>query len=103
MAHAPYRIYAVRYAHRECTTTNASTATTTRRPWPWTTCLGPHQWNETVVVTWASPERWAHGEVASSCAAPEGLAESALTAPRCKHVILSHCHYDHVGKIRALP
>ena len=85
MAHAPYRIYAVRYAHRQCTTSECFYGDYHASPmamdyFVWALTNG----TDTVVVDLGFTEAVGTRAVASSCAAPaRAWPSSASTAPRC--------------------
>lgn len=102
---APYRVYAVRYAHRECTSSEAFYGDYHRRPmtmdyFVWALTNGQH----TVVVDlgFTEPVGTRRGRQFLRCPG-RGLAEVGIDAARVEHVILSHFHYDHVGNYALFP
>jgi glyoxylase-like metal-dependent hydrolase (beta-lactamase superfamily II) len=105
MANAPYRIYAVRYAHRACTTSEAFYGDYHRAPmtmdyFVWALTNG----RETVVVDLGFTEAVGtrRGRQFLRCPA-KGLSEIGVEAASVEHVILSHFHYDHVGNYALFP
>jgi glyoxylase-like metal-dependent hydrolase (beta-lactamase superfamily II) len=105
MANAPYRIYAVRYAHRKCTTSEAFYGDYHRAPmtmdyFVWALTSG----SETVVVDLGFTEDVGTRRGRQFLRCPgKGLAEIGVDATSVKHVILSHFHYDHVGNYALFP
>ncbi|MGH7366614.1 MAG: N-acyl homoserine lactonase family protein [Candidatus Rokuibacteriota bacterium] len=102
---APYRIYAVRYAHRKCTTSEAfygdyHAAPMTMDYFVWALTNG----TETVVVDlgFTEPVGTRRGRQFLRCPG-KGLAEIGVDCAAVKHVILSHFHYDHVGNYALFP
>jgi glyoxylase-like metal-dependent hydrolase (beta-lactamase superfamily II) len=105
MPNAPYRIYAVRYAHRKCTTSEAFYGDYHKSPmtmdyFVWALTNGA----ETVVVDLGFTEAVGTRRGRESLRDPgKGLAEIGVEAASVKHVILSHFHYDHVGNYALFP
>src|SRR6266852_5007445 len=105
MPNAPYRIYAVRYAHRTCTTSEAFYGDYHKAPmtmdyFVWALTNG----TETVVVDLGFTEDVGTRRGRQFLRCPgKGLAEIGVEAASVKHVILSHFHYDHVGTTRSSP
>ena len=105
MPNAPYRIYAVRYAHRACTTSEAFYGDYHRAPmtmdyFVWALTNG----TETVVVDLGFTEAVGTRRGRQFLRCPgKGLAEIGVEAASVKHVILSHFHYDHVGNYALFP
>jgi glyoxylase-like metal-dependent hydrolase (beta-lactamase superfamily II) len=105
MPNAPYRIYAVRYAHRKCTTSEAfygdyHQAPMTMDYFVWALTNG----TETVVVDLGFTEEVGTRRGRQFLRCPgKGLAEIGVEAASVKHVILSHFHYDHVGNYALFP
>ncbi len=102
---APYRIYAVRYAHRACNSSevfygdhHASPMTMDYFVWALT------NGRQTVVVDLGFTEAvgTARGRQFLRCPG-KGLAEIGVDAGQVEHVILSHFHYDHVGNYALFP
>src|SRR4030095_2021285 len=96
---APYRIHAVRYAHRKCTTSEAFYGDHHNGPmtmdyFVWALTNG----NETVVVDLGFTEAvgTASGRQFLRPLDP-GLADVGVDCRQVQHVVLSHFHYDHVG------
>ena len=105
MASAPYRIYAVRYAHRQCTSSEAfygdhHASPMTMDYFVWALTNGAH----TVVVDlgFTEPVGSRRGRQFLRCPS-KGLAEIGVDAGQVEHVILSHFHYDHVGNYALFP
>jgi len=105
MAHAPYRIYAVRYAHRECTTSECFYGDYHASPmamdyFVWALTNG----TQTVVVDLGFTEEVGtrRGRQFLRCPS-KGLAMLGIDCSRVEHVILSHFHYDHVGCYALFP
>ena len=105
MPNAPYRIYAVRYAHRKCTTSEAFYGDYHKGPmtmdyFVWALTNGA----ETVVVDLGFTEAVGTRRGRQFLRDPgKGLAEIGVEAAAVKHVILSHFHYDHVGNYALFP
>jgi glyoxylase-like metal-dependent hydrolase (beta-lactamase superfamily II) len=105
MPNAPYRIYAVRYAHRKCTTSEAFYGDYHKGPmtmdyFVWALTSGA----ETVVVDLGFTEAVGTRRGRQFLRDPgKGLAEIGVEAASVKHVILSHFHYDHVGNYALFP
>jgi glyoxylase-like metal-dependent hydrolase (beta-lactamase superfamily II) len=105
MPNAPYRIYAVRYAHRKCTTSEAFYGDYHKGPmtmdyFVWALTNG----TETVVVDLGFTEAVGTRRGRQFLRDPgKGLAEIGVEAASVKHVILSHFHYDHVGNYALFP
>jgi glyoxylase-like metal-dependent hydrolase (beta-lactamase superfamily II) len=105
MPPAPYRIYAVRYAHRQCTSSEAfyrdyHASPMTMDYFVWALTNGTH----TVVVDlgFTEPVGTRRGRQFLRCPS-KGLAEIGVDAGQVEHVILSHFHYDHVGNYALFP
>jgi len=105
MPNAPYRIYAVRYAHRACNTSEAFYGDYHKAPmtmdyFVWALTNGA----ETVVVDLGFTEAVGTRRGRQFLRCPgKGLAEIGVEAASVKHVILSHFHYDHVGNHALFP
>ena len=105
MTVAPYRIYAIRYAHRACTSSEAFYGDYHRSPmtmdyFVWALTNGQH----TVVVDLGFTEAVGAGRGRQFLRCPgRGLAEIGIDAASVEHVILSHFHYDHVGNYALFP
>ena len=105
MAIAPYRIYAVRYAHRTCTSSEAfygdyHAAPMTMDYFVWALTNGSH----TVVVDLGFTEPVGTRRGRQFLRSPsKGLAEIGVDCDQVEHVILSHFHYDHVGNYALFP
>jgi glyoxylase-like metal-dependent hydrolase (beta-lactamase superfamily II) len=105
MPNAPYRIYAVRYAHRACTTSEAFYGDYHRAPmtmdyFVWALTNG----RDTVVVDLGFTEAVGTRRGRQFLRCPgKGLSEIGVEAASVKHVILSHFHYDHVGNYALFP
>ena len=105
MANAPYRIYAVRYAHRQCTTSECFYGDYHASPmamdyFVWALTNG----TETVVVDLGFTEAVGTRRGRQFLRCPgEGLAELGVDCTSVQHVILSHFHYDHVGNYALFP
>lgn len=102
---APYRIYAVRYAHRQCTSSEAfygdyHASPMTMDYFVWALTNGTH----TVVVDlgFTEPVGTRRGRQFLRCPS-KGLGEIGVDAGQVEHVILSHFHYDHVGNYALFP
>jgi glyoxylase-like metal-dependent hydrolase (beta-lactamase superfamily II) len=105
MPNAPYRIYAVRYAHRKCTTSECFYGDYHASPmamdyFVWALTNGTH----TVVVDLGFTEEVGtrRGRQFLRCPS-KGLAEIGVDCGQVQHVILSHFHYDHVGNYALFP
>ena len=105
MPNAPYRIYAVRYAHRQCTSSEAfygdyHASPMTMDYFVWALTNGSH----TVVVDlgFTEPVGTRRGRQFLRCPS-KGLVEIGVDASQVEHVILSHFHYDHVGNYALFP
>ena len=102
---APYRIYAVRYAHRKCTTSECFYGDYRAAPmamdyFVWALTNG----TETVVVDLGFTEPVGTRRGRQFLRSPEkGLAEIGVDTGSVKHVIVSHFHYDHVGNYALFP
>jgi glyoxylase-like metal-dependent hydrolase (beta-lactamase superfamily II) len=102
---APYRIYAVRYAHRKCTTSECFYGDYRAAPmamdyFVWALTNG----SETVVVDLGFTEPVGTRRGRQFLRSPEkGLAEIGVDTQSVKHVIVSHFHYDHVGNYALFP
>jgi glyoxylase-like metal-dependent hydrolase (beta-lactamase superfamily II) len=105
MAPAPYRIYAVRYAHRQCTTSECFYGDYHASPMAmdyfiWALTNG----TETVVVDLGFTEAVGTRRGRQFLRCPgKGLAELGIDCTAVQHVILSHFHYDHVGNYALFP
>src|SRR4030095_1734375 len=105
MPNAPYRIYAVRYAHRACTTSEAFYGDYHRAPmtmdyFVWALTNG----RDTVVVDLGFTEAVGTRRGRQFLRCPgKGLSEIGVEAASVEHVILSHFHYDHVGNYALFP
>ena len=100
-----YRIYAVRYAHRETHTSEVFYRDMRRAPigmdyFVWALTDGAR----TVVVDlgFTEPVGTARGRQFLRCPS-KGLAELGVDCARVDHVIVSHFHYDHVGNHALFP
>ena len=105
MPTAPYRIHAVRYAHRACTSSEVfygdhHAAPMTMDYFVWALTNGTH----TVVVDlgFTEPVGTRRGRQFLRCPS-RGLAEIGIDCRQVEHVILSHFHYDHVGNHALFP
>jgi len=105
MPNAPYRIHAVRYAHRKCTTSEAfygdyHASPMTMDYFVWALTNGAH----TVVVDLGFTEAVGtrRGRQFLRCPS-KGLAEIGVDCGQVEHVVLSHFHYDHVGNYALFP
>lgn len=105
MPNAPYRIYAVRYAHRKCTTSECFYGDYHASPmamdyFVWALTNGTH----TVVVDLGFTEEVGtrRGRQFLRCPS-KGLAEIGVDCGQVQHVVLSHFHYDHVGNYALFP
>ena len=105
MANPPYRIHAIRYAHRKCTSSEAFYGDYHASPmamdyFVWALTNGTH----TVVVDLGFTETVGtrRGRQFLRCPS-KGLAEIGIDCAQVKHVILSHFHYDHVGNYALFP
>jgi glyoxylase-like metal-dependent hydrolase (beta-lactamase superfamily II) len=105
MSIPPYRIYAVRYAHRECNSSEAfygdyHKSAMTMDYFVWALTNGRH----TVVVDLGFTEEVGTRRGRQFLRCPgRGLAEIGIDAAQVEHVILSHFHYDHVGNYALFP
>lgn len=105
MAHAPYRIYAVRYAHRQCTTSECFYGDYHVSPmamdyFVWALTNG----TETVVVDLGFTEAVGTRRGRQFLRCPgQGLAALGVDCTAVRHVILTHFHYDHVGNYALFP
>jgi len=105
MPTAPYRIHAVRYAHRACTSSEVfygdhHAAPMTMDYFVWALSNGSH----TVVVDlgFTEPVGTRRGRQFLRCPS-RGLAEIGIDCRQVEHVVLSHFHYDHVGNYALFP
>lgn len=102
---APYRVHAVRYAHRACTSSEAFHGDHHQSPmtmdyFVWALTNGRH----TVVVDLGFTEAVGTRRGRQFLRCPgRGLAEIGIDAATVGHVILSHFHYDHVGNYALFP
>jgi glyoxylase-like metal-dependent hydrolase (beta-lactamase superfamily II) len=102
---APYRVYAIRYAHRACTSSECFYADYHKSPmtmdyFVWALTNGQH----TVVVDLGFTEAVGTRRGRQFLRCPgRGLAEIGVDAASVEHVILSHFHYDHVGNYALFP
>jgi glyoxylase-like metal-dependent hydrolase (beta-lactamase superfamily II) len=105
MSIPPYRIYAVRYAHRDCNSSEAFYGDYHKSPmtmdyFVWALTNGRH----TVVVDLGFTEAVGTRRGRQFLRDPgRGLAEIGVDAAQVEHVILSHFHYDHVGNYALFP
>ncbi len=105
MPNAPYRIYAVRYAHRKCTTSECFYGDYRAAPmamdyFVWALTNGA----QTVVVDLGFTEPVGTRRGRQFLRSPEkGLAEIGVDPASVKHVVVSHFHYDHVGNYALFP
>ena len=102
---APYRVFAIRYAHRACLSSEVYYGDHDRHPmtmdyFVWALTNGEH----TVVVDLGFTEAVGtrRGRQFLRCPA-HGLAEVGIDAAAVEHVVLSHFHYDHVGNHGLFP
>lgn len=100
-----YRIYAVRYAHRETTSSEVFQGDHEGRPigmdyFVWALTDG----RRTVVVDlgFTEPVGTRRGRQFLRCPS-EGLRRLGIDPGRVEHVIVSHFHYDHVGNHALFP
>jgi glyoxylase-like metal-dependent hydrolase (beta-lactamase superfamily II) len=105
MAISPFRIYAVRYAHRKTTSRevfyrDAHDVPMTMDYFVWALTSG----RETVVVDlgFTEPVGTRRGRDFLRCPS-RGLAELGIDTARVEHVIVTHFHYDHVGNHALFP
>src|SRR5499425_1015402 len=105
MTNAPYRIHAVRYAHRKCTSSEAfygdyHASPMTMDYFVWALTNG----TQTVVVDLGFTEEVGtrRGRQFLRCPS-KGLALLDIDCTKVEHVILSHFHYDHVGCYALFP
>jgi glyoxylase-like metal-dependent hydrolase (beta-lactamase superfamily II) len=102
---APYHIYAVRYAHRTCTTSECFYGDYHASPmamdyFVWALTNG----TETVVVDLGFTEAVGTRRGRQFLRCPgKGLAELGIDCTAVQHVILTHFHYDHVGNYALFP
>jgi glyoxylase-like metal-dependent hydrolase (beta-lactamase superfamily II) len=105
MSIPPYRIYAVRYAHRDCNSSEAFYGDYHKSPmtmdyFVWALTNGRH----TVVVDLGFTEAVGTRRGRQFLRCPgRGLADIGVDAAQVEHVILSHFHYDHVGNYALFP
>jgi glyoxylase-like metal-dependent hydrolase (beta-lactamase superfamily II) len=105
MTSAPYRIYAVRYAHRSCTSSEAFYGDHHSSPmamdyFVWALTSGAR----TVVVDLGFTEAVGTRRGRQFLRCPSrGLAEIGVDCAQVEHVVLSHFHYDHVGNYALFP
>jgi glyoxylase-like metal-dependent hydrolase (beta-lactamase superfamily II) len=105
MRNPSYRIYAVRYAHRACTSSEAFYGDHHASPmamdyFVWAISDG----TRTVVVDlgFTEPVGTRRGRQFLRCPS-RGLAELGIDTARVEHVVLTHFHYDHVGNYALFP
>ncbi len=102
---APYRIHAVRYAHRACTSSEVFYGDHHDAPmamdyFVWALSNGAH----TVVVDLGFTEAVSARRGRQFLRCPSrGLAEIGVDCRRVEHVIVSHFHWDHVGNHALFP
>jgi glyoxylase-like metal-dependent hydrolase (beta-lactamase superfamily II) len=105
MAASPYRIYAVRYAHRKCRSSEVFYRDTHDAPmtmdyFVWALTNGA----QTVVVDLGFTEAVGTSRGRQFLRPIDrGLAEIGIDAGKVEHVIISHFHYDHVGNYALFP
>ena len=105
MATSPYRIYAVRYAHRKTSSAevfykDAHDAPMTMDYFVWALTNGA----QTVVVDLGFTEAVGTGRGREFLRPIDrGLAEIGVDVKKVEHVIVSHLHYDHVGNLALFP
>jgi glyoxylase-like metal-dependent hydrolase (beta-lactamase superfamily II) len=105
MANSTYRIYAVRYAHRDCTSSEAfygdhHASPMTMDYFVWAVTDG----TRTVVVDLGFTEAVGTRRGRRFLRCPSrGLADLGIDCARVEHVVLSHFHYDHVGNHALFP
>lgn len=105
MPTAPYRIFAVRYAHRKTTSSEVFYRDAHEVPmamdyFVWALTNGTH----TVVVDLGFTEAVGTRRGRQFLRCPvRGLAELGIDAATVEHVILTHFHYDHVGNQALFP
>lgn len=105
MTVAPYRIYAIRYAHRTLTSSEAFFGDLEGRPMTMDYFVraltnGQH----TVVVDLGFTEAVSRRRGRQFLRSPgRGLAEIGIEAAAVQHVLLSHFHWDHVGNHALFP
>ncbi len=100
-----YRIYAVRYAHRTCTSSEAFYGDHHASPmamdyFVWALTDGTHAVVVDLGFTEAVGSR--RGRQFLRCPS-RGLAEIGIDCAQVEHVVLSHFHYDHVGNYALFP
>ena len=105
MPSASYRIYAVRYAHRTCTSSEAFYGDHDGSPmgmdyFVWALANGTHAVVVDLGFTEAVGSR--RGRQFLRCPS-RGLAEIGIDCAQVEHVVLSHFHYDHVGNYALFP
>ena len=104
-AHRAYRIHAVRYAHRKCTTSEAFYGD--HHNGPMTDGLLRVGADQRHRDRGGGPRlhRSRRHRARASVPPPHrpGLAEVGVDCRQVQHVVLSHFHYDHVGNSRAVP
>jgi len=102
---APFRIYAVRYAHRKTTSSEVFYRDTHEAPmtmdyFVWALVSDRH----TVVVDLGFTEVVGTRRGRDFLRCPgRGLAELGIDTARVEHVIITHFHYDHVGNHALFP
>jgi glyoxylase-like metal-dependent hydrolase (beta-lactamase superfamily II) len=100
-----YEVYAIRYAHRETTTSEVFYGDHAARPmtmdyFVWAVTDGIR----TLVVDTGFTEAVGTRRGRQFLRCPSrGLAEIGIDAGRVEQVILSHLHYDHVGNLALFP
>jgi glyoxylase-like metal-dependent hydrolase (beta-lactamase superfamily II) len=105
MAPSPYRVYAVRYAHRKTSSSevfykDAHDAPMTMDYFVWALTNGP----QTVVVDLGFTEAVGTRRGRDFLRPIDrGLAEIGVDVKKVEHVIVSHLHYDHVGNLGLFP
>jgi glyoxylase-like metal-dependent hydrolase (beta-lactamase superfamily II) len=102
---APYRVYAIRYAHRACTSSEVFYGDADASPmamdyFVWALISDRH----TVVVDLGFTEAVGTRRGRRFLRCPgRGLREVGVDAAAVEHVVVSHFHYDHVGNHALFP
>ena len=105
MSVAPYKIYAIQYAHRKTRSTELFYHDYHDTPMAmdyfiWAVING----DQTIIVDLGFTEEVGvrRGRTFLRCPS-KGLAEIGIDCDRIEHVIVSHLHYDHVGNYALFP